>query len=251
MKQTAYLGRVKCSTHSIEELLLSIKSMLDDRDSSPNTISYINAHVYNLAVSNKELRGYVNGMRIVTADGMAIVWAARFLGIHMAERCNMTEAFRAYLQSEGMPPARAVLLGCTDEDLQLASKAIAKQSTHCRIVQCLNGFHSVEDYRRLLSDVGEVDFVFIGAGTPRSEQLMAHISEWYPRLILWHIGGGTIRMLAGSMVEAPLWMRKTGLQWLHRLISDPGTMWRRYLVGNPLFVWHILFLKLRGGPSDG
>jgi N-acetylglucosaminyldiphosphoundecaprenol N-acetyl-beta-D-mannosaminyltransferase len=66
-----------------------------------------------------------------------------------------------------------------------------------------------------------------------------------PEAIAWHIGGGTIMFLAGKLKEAPVWMRRSGLQWLHRLAIEPRRMWRRYLLGNVQFAWSILGARMR------
>ena len=83
-----------------------------------------------------------------------------------------------------------------------------------------------------------VDFVFVGMGTPRSETVLDSLAELAPNAILWHIGGGTIGFYAGTIKEAPIWMRKSGLQWLHRLILEPKRMWKRYILGNCEFVFY-------------
>jgi N-acetylglucosaminyldiphosphoundecaprenol N-acetyl-beta-D-mannosaminyltransferase len=77
-------------------------------------------------------------------------------------------------------------------------------------------------------------------GTPKSERVLHLASKLCPKAIIWHIGGGTVRFYAGTLKEAPAWMRRSGLQWMHRLALEPRRMWKRYVLGNPLFVWRIL-----------
>jgi exopolysaccharide biosynthesis WecB/TagA/CpsF family protein len=77
-------------------------------------------------------------------------------------------------------------------------------------------------------------------GSPKSEALISALKEKAVAKVLWHIGGGTFSFLAGADVEAPVWMRKTGLQWFHRLLRNPKQMAGRYLIGNPLFVFRVL-----------
>ncbi|MDE3068114.1 MAG: WecB/TagA/CpsF family glycosyltransferase [Verrucomicrobiota bacterium] len=184
----------------------------------------------------------MNEARVVAADGMAIVWAARFFGVRMSKRCNMTEAFRAFLVNAHMPPSTAILIGCEPSLSAAAAANIHRLSSHCRVVKTFSGFLSDTEYRDICAQHCEVDFVLLGMGTPRTEQVAELAAEICPQAIVWGIGGGTVRIFAGAMREAPRVWRRLGLQWLHRLVCEPGELWRRYLIGNPLFALHILKL---------
>ncbi|MBT3293883.1 MAG: WecB/TagA/CpsF family glycosyltransferase [Verrucomicrobia bacterium] len=240
------LGNVACTTHTPTQFLAEINALLSDPTQHPRTILCVNAHIHNLAQRDTILRTHLNAARLVTADGMSVVWALRYRHEPMAGRCNMTEVFRAFLADKTMPPSTAVLVGCTADDAAAAATHIAGTTAHCRVVSIISGFEEMPTYQSHLQQQGPVDMILVGAGTPRSEALVAQISAWHPSAIVWHIGAGTIRMLAGSVREAPVWMRRTGLQWLHRLCVDPVHMWRRYVLGNPAFVWRVLRYRRRG-----
>jgi len=87
------------------------------------------------------------------------------------------------------------------------------------------------------------DFIFVGLGSPRSERMLVLLAAAFPERIHWHIGGGTILHLADDVERAPAWMRRSGLQWLHRLCMEPRRMWKRYLLGNLSFVGAMLRQK--------
>ena len=214
----------------------------------PRCILDLNAHSYNLAVENERLRRVLNAARVVTADGMGIVWAARLFGARIPERCNSTEAFRAFLLDSSMPPSTARLVGCTEEDGRAAAAAINGMSRHCRITASVSGFLDENAYREILKDVRE-DFLLLGLSTPRTQYVAEIAAEVCPGAIVWGMGAGTIKIFAGTMNEAPVFWRRSGLQWLYRLFEDPKNLWRRYLVGNPLFVARILKAWLGRGVS--
>jgi N-acetylglucosaminyldiphosphoundecaprenol N-acetyl-beta-D-mannosaminyltransferase len=232
---TFEMGHLKCSSHTIPQLLQEVRMLLHDRSAQPRTILCVNAHIYNLAFTDLALREALNSARIVTADGMGIVLAARFFGNRIEERCNFTEAFRAFLECEDMPPSRAVLLGITQPEAERVASYIERASRHCRVVETRSGFLADSDYERVLVSHRDVDFVFIGMGSPKSERIAMLAAKLCPSSIVWAIGGGTMRIMAGTIKEAPLVMRRYGLQWVHRLFMEP-TLWRRYLFGNPLFL---------------
>lgn len=231
-------GGVVCSTLTTTDLLTEIRLLLSDVRQQPRTINCVNAHIHNLARCNEHLRSCLERSRIVAIDGMSVVWAVRLSGESVSGRCNMTEAFREFLFDPTLPKTKGVLIGGEDG---VASKAASRISKHsrCSIVETYSGFLSYQEYYDLLGRVGDVEFVFVGMGTPRSEVLVAElVPEVLPAAIGWHIGGGTIEILAGKRTEAPVFLRRAGMQWLYRLCREPKRLWKRYLLGNPLFAWH-------------
>ena len=234
------LGNINCHTHSIPQLLEEVRALLNDKSLRPRTILCVNAHILNLAWSDPVLRQILNNARFVVADGMSIVGAARVFGARIPERCNMTEAFRAFLQTDNMPHSKGALVGLTPDEASPVASAIKQMSSHCHIVRIISGYLNEADYEQAFASLGEIDFVFIGMGTPRTERISRVASTVCPNAIVWGVGGGTMTIFAGTMKEAPVFWRRSGLQWLYRLFQDPATLWRRYLIGNPLFMYRII-----------
>jgi len=239
------LGSIKCSTHSISQLLDEIRVLLNDKSLWPRTFLVVNAHIYNTAYRDTDLRQILNAARVVSTDGMAIVWASRLFGARISERCNATEAFRAFLETKSMPATRGILVGITENEARAAANNMESMSTHCRIVKTISGFLNDADYKRVFSSLTDIDFIFLGMSTPKTERIAEIAGETCPRAIVWHIGAGTIKIFADTMKEAPVFWRRAGLQWLHRLCCDPITLWRRYLIGNPLFIYRIFKASLQ------
>jgi len=234
------LGNMNCHTHSIPQLLEEVRALLSDKSLRPRTILCVNAHIFNVAWSNPGLRQVINSARFVVADGMSIVGSARVFGARIPERCNMTEAFRAFLQTDDMPHSKGALVGLTPDEAGRVASAVKQMSSHCRIVKNISGYLNDADYEQVFASLEEIDFIFVGMGTPRTEQISEVADTVCPKAIVWGIGGGTMRIFAGIMKEAPVFWRRRGLQWLYRLCQDPAVLWRRYLVGNPLFVYRVL-----------
>lgn len=234
------MGDIKCSTHTIRQLLDEIAYLLDNPSAQPRSLLCLNAHIYNVAFRDPMLRESLNNARIVTADGMSIVWLSRLWRAQIPERCNMTEAFRAFLASPRIRRNTGILVGLTQEEAERAAQNVEAASSHSRIQQAYSGFLNEEEYDRIFRSLGDVDFIFVGMSTPRTERICEMARLRCPRAIVWGIGAGTIRIFAGTMKEASPFWRRTGLQWLHRLCSEPLRLWRRYLIGNPLFLYRAL-----------
>ena len=87
--------------------------------------------------------------------------------------------------------------------------------------------------------------VFIALGVPKQDRLAVELRRRMPHLVLLGIGG-TFEILGPQGSRAPRWMQKGGLEWLYRVIQEPGRMWKRYLSTNSKFAWLLLKEKLRG-----
>ncbi len=242
---TFTLGPVSCSPHTIAQQVDEIRLLLGDRRLQPRTLLCLNAHIYNMAHTDPRLREVLNEARIVSADGMSIVWASRLFGVKLAGRCNATEAFRTFLVTEDMPRNEGFLVGCSEEEARAAAVRIEQMSKHCRITEAVSGYLDPPLYRRVFATRREVDFIFLGMGTPRTEMISRIAATICPGSIVWGIGGGTIRIFAGTMREAPAFWRRNGLQWLYRLCQDPRQLWRRYTIGNLLFMLRIARARLQ------
>lgn len=232
------IGDLTVSPHTIPEALAEIQRLLGDKTATPRTIHCLNAHIHVLAGKDAGLRSALESAALVTADGMAIVWAAS-----LRERCNMTELFRAYLDIERQS-RRCLLLGGSPDEAEAAATTLARHAS-LRVCESCDGYQSTETYVRLIEEHRDLDLVLLGMGSPKSEYVATALAATGTTALVWHIGGGTIQFLAGTLREAPVWMRRTGLQWLYRLCLEPRRMWRRYLLGLPMFFWRVFVARRR------
>ena len=101
---------------------------------------------------------------------------------------------------------------------------------------------SDEDSRAMVKAVNEAnpDLLWIGMTAPKQEKWT--YAHWDELDIHCHVGtvGAVFDFFAGTAKRAPKWWQDHSLEWLYRLINEPKRMWRRYLIGNMLFVWNIL-----------
>ncbi|MDD4734687.1 MAG: WecB/TagA/CpsF family glycosyltransferase, partial [Kiritimatiellae bacterium] len=234
------LGPISLSLFGIEEYIQWVGEQLRDPERKPRILNFVNAHLYNMAVRDENFRGLLSASDCIVADGMSIVWAANLFGYRMRERCNLTEAFRAFLQNPDMPQTRCLLIGGDADVAEKAAAAINEVSPHCHVERWLTGYGTDAEYEACLREHGDVDMILLGMGSPKSERIARMAAGICQRALVWHIGGGTVMFYGGMLKEAPVWMRRAGIQWIHRLLIEPRRMWRRYLIGNPLFIWNMV-----------
>ncbi|MDC0934737.1 WecB/TagA/CpsF family glycosyltransferase [Pirellulales bacterium] len=186
---------------------------------------------------------------LVLADGAPVVWAARLLQQAVPERVagsDLTPAlFRRASQSRhpGQSPQRALrvfLLGAAPGVAERAKQNIETRWRGVQVVGTLSpplGFeHDPVENEKILAAVAAVepDLVVIGLGAPKQE---VWISQYADRLEakVALCAGATIDFLAGERSRAPVWMQRVGLEWCHRLLTEPRRLARRYFRDGLIF----------------
>ena len=99
---------------------------------------------------------------------------------------------------------------------------------------------SDEDNKAIIDAINAAnpDLLWIGMTAPKQEKWT--YSHWNELNIHCHVGtiGAVFDFFAGTVERAPIWGQEHGLEWLYRLIKEPKRMWRRYIIGNTLFLWN-------------
>jgi len=209
-------------------------------------IAYLNAHTSNLAARDSHLRDILRACDIVYADGQAVVWAARLLGIRAPERVNAGDFITRFLQVCAEKGLRVYLLGSKEGVAQRAAEVWQHRVPGLEIAGSKHGFFAPEESPDVAARVREAraDVLLIGMGSPQQEQWMAAWGDATGAGVVWCVGA-LFEYDAGAQRRAPRWMRGAGLEWLFRLAMEPGRLWRRYLMGNAVFIWRVLRARLR------
>jgi N-acetylglucosaminyldiphosphoundecaprenol N-acetyl-beta-D-mannosaminyltransferase len=198
-----------------------------------------NAHSCVTAGRNADFGRAIREADMVTPDGAPIAWALRNLGFAGQQRINGPDLVWRYLAQAETLGQIVFFYGSTDEILGKLRRRLAAAFPRLRIggmhsppFQAISPAEDEADVLRINSSGAGV--VFVGLGCPKQEIWMA---AHRGRVQAVMIGvGAAFDYHAGTTARAPLWMQENGLEWLHRLWSEPRRLWRRYLVTNTLFV---------------
>lgn len=184
-----------------------------------------------------QLRDAVGRCHLVTADGQAIVWAARLLGRPLPERVagiDLMEALFARAEEHGH---RVYVLGARQDVLETAMKRIRERHPRLEVAGYRNGYFAREEEAEVAAAIraARPDILFVAMSSPRKEYFLG---DHGPALgVPFVMGvGGAIDVTAGKTRRAPLWMQRTGLEWLYRLLQEPRRMFRRYATTNLRFI---------------
>jgi len=214
---------------------------------TPFAIGYLNAAQVNLAFANAEHARRLAELHALYADGQAIVWASRWLKRPVPERINAGDFTRELIADCARAGLKLALIGGrpgaegTPAEVDRAAARFRQWEPELRLVLTHHGYLSPDDARavRTKIEAADPDLVMLGMGAPRQEALAARwAADGRPRV--WWCVGALFEYYAGTRRRAPRWMRRAGLEWLVRLALEPRRLFRRYVIGNPLFVLRVL-----------
>ena len=146
-------------------------------------------------------------------------------------------------------PLTVMFMGSSQKVLDLIVKRAAEVYPHLKIVTYSPPYKpefSEEDNKAIIEAINAVDpdLLWIGMTAPKQEKWT--YSHWNELNIHCHVGtiGAVFDFFAGTVERAPIWWQRHGLEWLYRLLKEPKRMWRRYIIGNTLFLWNMLKEKV-------
>lgn len=191
-----------------------------------------------------ELAKIHEGAGLVTPDGMPLVWVLQSRGYEQSSRVCGADLVAAVCEASLKTGARHYFFGGKPGVAERMSAELSRQFPGLKIAGL-----STPPFRPLSFEEDAVitdtivaahpDIVWVGLSTPKQEYWMRDHVGLIPGATLIGVGAA-FDFYAGDVKRAPNWMRESGLEWLHRLISEPRRLWRRYLVLAPRFVLLIM-----------
>ena len=175
---------------------------------------------------------------MATPDGAPVAWMLRRQGFNEQARISGPDLMWALCERAASEDLPVVFYGSTEATLALLEQRLRAAFPKLRMTMESPPFRTLtaeEDFTAVDKiNTSGAGFVFVGLGCPKQERWMA---EHRGKINAVMIGvGAAFDFHAGTVQRAPAWMRDNGLEWLHRLASEPGRLWKRYLVTNTLFI---------------
>lgn len=188
---------------------------------------------------DREAADVVSASDLVVADGAPLVWASKLAGTALPERVAGSDLIWDLSRAAADDGRSVFVLGGTPGgDRATAAVAADRLIENCPGLFVAGacsppmGFDTDEEtMRTLVADMVAVapDIVFVGLGFPKQERVIARLVERLPST--WFLGcGAAVDFVAGRRRRAPVWMQRSGLEWVHRLASEPRRLAVRYLV---------------------
>lgn len=216
-------------------------------DEPQRIINFLNAHNANTALRDP---GYRDGLSRseVLPDGIGVDIASKALyGQPFPANLNGTDLVPALLVRVSRP-LKVALIGARAEVLARATENFRIATPWHQFFAVADGFFDRGDTARVLERLAELepDITLVAMGSPSQEVWIdGNFGPGHGKLVFGV--GALFDFIAGEVPRASDFVRDMRLEWVFRLSLEPGRLWRRYVIGNPLFLYHVLRYKLGSG----
>lgn len=214
-------------------------------------INTINAHSYNVARKDELFAEALMKGDYLIPDGMSVVKACKWLHAKSQpkERIAGADLFEFEMNKLNEKGGTVMFMGSSEKTLAKIVQQAAKVYPNLKVVTYSPPYKPEfddEDNKAIINAINTAnpDLLWIGMTAPKQEKWT--YSHWNELNIHCHVGtiGAVFDFFAGNTKRAPLWWQDHGLEWLYRLIKEPKRMWKRYIIGNTVFLWHMFGEKI-------
>ena len=226
--------------------ILGCKAELASLPEGKLLINTVNAHSYNTARKDSLFAEALMNGDVLIPDGVSIVKACKWIKAKSQpkERIAGWDLFSFEMEKLEKKGGTVMFMGSSQKVLDLIVKRAAEVYPHLKVVTYSPPYKpefSDKDNKAIIDAINAAnpDLLWIGMTAPKQEKWT--YSHWKELDIHCHVGtiGAVFDFFAGTVERAPMWWQRHGLEWLYRLLKEPKRMWRRYIIGNALFLWNI------------
>lgn len=209
-------------------------------------INTINAHSYNTAQKDALFAEALKNGDYLIPDGASIVKACRWIKARSTpkERIAGWDLFEFEMERLNKAGGTCFFMGSSEKVLALIRRRAADVYPNITVKTYSPPYKpefSEADNKAIIEAINasRPDLLWIGMTAPKQEKWV--YSHWKELEIRCHCGtiGAVFDFFAGTSRRAPLWWQRHSLEWLYRLLKEPRRMWRRYIIGNVLFLWNM------------
>lgn len=220
-------------------------------------INTINAHSFNTAKKDQLFADALTNGDVLIPDGVSIVKACKWIKAKSQPKERIAgwdlfsfemeklERESEKLRMKSKKSKIVMFMGSSQKVLDLIVKRAAEVYPHLKVVTYSPPYKpefSDKDNKAIIDAINAAnpDLLWIGMTAPKQEKWT--YSHWNELNIHCHVGtiGAVFDFFAGTVERAPIWWQEHGLEWLYRLMKEPKRMWRRYIIGNSLFLWNMV-----------
>jgi N-acetylglucosaminyldiphosphoundecaprenol N-acetyl-beta-D-mannosaminyltransferase len=223
------------------------------RDKNKYTwVGNLNVHAVNLASKSRDLCHIFNKANLTFCDGMGLSLCLKVFGIGRVEQVTYNQWFHSLLERLYEEDLKVYFLGDTPEVI-LSAFLLCEDRWPGMVIGYHSGYfdfskgESLSDEEQLVIDNIEkchADVLVVGMGMPRQEHFINKNILWRKGGVVLN-GGACFKFLTGEIKSAPTVISKYGFEWAYRLFLEPRRLWKRYLIGIPMFISNLFFYKIK------
>jgi N-acetylglucosaminyldiphosphoundecaprenol N-acetyl-beta-D-mannosaminyltransferase len=203
-------------------------------------VCFVNADCVNISFRNQEYKNILCSAKQVLADGIGVRLAGHMLHQNIRENVNGTDMLPFLCSALDKAGLGLYLLGGLPGVPERTAAWISAKYPSLEICGVRNGYFSSEEEAEVLDTIRQsgAQVLLVAMGVPRQEKWIFSHRDKLDGTVCIGVGG-LFDFYSGRIPRAPVWMRELGMEWLYRFLQEPRRMWRRYFVGNAIFLWRV------------
>lgn len=245
--ETRYYMDVRVDNLSLDMALERVETLIHEskRDGIPRQVFFTNVHSIYLARKDPEFRRFLDQADLVLPDGSGLKIAGSILDMPIAENLNGTDFIPKVCRMAEVGNWSVYLLGAQEPIVQRCCRNLKLRFPHIPIAGFHNGYFSAAEEERVIYEINNLkpDILLVALGSPSQEKWVARNAGRLNAHICFAVGG-LFDFLSDDKKRAPLWMRKSGIEWLFRFLQAPQNKWDRVLIEIPVFLWLVIQRKI-------
>ncbi len=209
-------------------------------------VSFVNVDCINQTFADSEYREVLQTSDLRLGDGIGLRIAGRILGSEVQQNVNGTDLFPKLCAELEVRGESLFLLGARPGVADDVAAWIHKTYPQLRVAGTHHGYFSETDEPKVIEMIrsSKATVLLVAFGAPRQEKWIRKHQNELPVVSALAVGG-LFDFYSGRIARAPQWLRELGLEWTYRLYQEPGRMWRRYLVGNAVFLARVFWERVK------
>ena len=246
---TIHITGVKLSLLDKDGLLRAVEEMAQSGRKA--TIASGNIFSFNLAYKQKWFQDFMNQADVVRLEGDGIRLGARILGHKMPRRIVFADFIWELAEFAAQRGFTLYILGARPGVADKAAARLQGRIPQLRVAGMHHGYFDKTpgsaDNEAVIQQINAAkpNILLVGFGMPAQERWLAENRQRLVANVVFTCGA-LFDYISGDLRRAPHWMNEHGLEWLGRFLMEPRRLWRRYLIGNPTFLWHVLQQRIKG-----
>jgi exopolysaccharide biosynthesis WecB/TagA/CpsF family protein len=236
VKQPITILDVPVTNLTLEEAVESILNASKTNDFTQ--AGFVNTDCLNIAYRNQRYKTLLQSLPLVFGDGSGVRYASRILGQPIIDNVNGTDLFPLLCEGAAKDDVPIYLLGGRPGVADKAVRRACKRYPRLTIAGSHHGYFSPDETDSVLTEIREsgAQILLVAMGAPHQELWIHDHRNQLGSMVALGVGG-LLDFAAKDIDRAPMWVRALGMEWVVRLLNEPLRLLKRYLIGNPLFLW--------------
>ena len=251
----AALPRITLFDIAIDNVMLeqAVETIVERLDGDTATqVSFVNADCVNIACRNRKYLEALQQSDLVFADGIGMKVAGDVLGQPVTDNVNGTDLFPLLAKALENTGKRIYLLGGQPGVAEGVASWLKANYPGVEVAGFHHGYFTTDKEAEVVEEIrtSGADLVLVAFGAPRQELwVRRNLAKLGAKVVIGV--GGLLDFFSGRIARAPRWVRKLGMEWGYRLLQEPKRLWRRYLIGNVVFLARLAQVRIAGNVLYG